>query len=118
MEYWHSCGSLSKTTTTSLFVLWFHPHTWLLFLKKVELKDVISVTKNASNGNDKESLLSGLFEETKPSSAVMVGDRLFDRLAAKGNGILSIGCVCGYTPNKAMLADVVIHNAEPLFSAI
>lgn len=88
------------------------------FLKKFELNCIMTVSKNAAHGNDKTLLLRQLLEETKPCSAVMIGDRFFDIQAAKDNGLPSIGCVYGYAPNEVNLADIIVHDVGQLFFAI
>jgi len=63
-------------------------------------------------GETKSMLIAGLLKDIHPEFAVMIGDRKHDFLAAKENGIPSIGMRYGYGGDELLLADYLAE--EPL----
>jgi phosphoglycolate phosphatase len=62
--------------------------------------------------------LGRFLDDVKPERAVMVGDRIYDFEAARGNNIPFIGCLYGYCPAEMVGADVTVKSAEELFDAV
>lgn len=88
------------------------------FLHVFELEEIIKYRRNESSGTEKTLLIRELLDESKAETAVMVGDRVFDIEAARNNGIPSVGCLYGYAPAEAQLADVTVRDARELYTVV
>ncbi len=67
-----------------------------LALHALQIKDYFSYIQGITEEGTKSRSLSRLLEEIKPEWAVMVGDRFYDKEAARDNGIPFIACLYGY----------------------
>lgn len=66
----------------------------------------------------KEGTLRLLLERVSPPAAVMVGDRFYDKEAAKANGIPFVGCLYGFCPDEVRDGDAAVQSATELPDAI
>jgi phosphoglycolate phosphatase len=69
--------------------------------------------------DNKAELLAHLLEEERitPDVAVMIGDRAADVLAAKANGLRSVGVLWGYGSERELVeagADILFHTPHDL----
>lgn len=69
-------------------------------------------------GLNKVDTLGLLLKEEKPQAAVMVGDRIFDMEAARGNAIPFIGCLYGYCPAEMVDSNRTVACAADIFDAV
>ena len=73
--------------------------------------DVLNLTRFVDyvqpllDGLTKNDTLKLLLEKVNPNKAVMVGDRIYDKLAAKHNHIQFIGCLYGFNQSEVADAD-------------
>lgn len=63
---------------------------------------------------DKEIVMKKIIDLNKKEEYIMVGDRKHDIIAAKNNGIKSIGCEYGYGKHEIISADIIIKNIKEL----
>lgn len=59
-----------------------------------------------------------LINRVQPESAVMVGDRFYDKDAARDNGIPFIGCSYGFRPDEVSDADIPVKSALDINAAV
>lgn len=76
------------------------------------------VIGSLEKGNNKSEVLKNLLTELKPEQACMVGDRKFDILAARDNGLPVIGCAYGYAPEEIQGADIVVKAPKEIVEAV
>ena len=88
------------------------------FVDAFGLSSIVQLRRNESDGTEKAALLSEILKASRATKAVMVGDRVFDFAAARENGIKSIGCLYGYAPEEAALADEQIYRSTDLYDAV
>lgn len=81
-------------------------------LEAIKIADKIDVIQHLKRGMDKAGTLGLLLEREHPDLAVMIGDRIYDVKAAQSNGIASIGCLYGFAPHEAEMADYTV--AQPI----
>ena len=67
-----------------------------VILSKLEVKDYFDVIQCVTEKNNKMYSLEELLLREKPELAVMVGDRSYDKEAARYNQIPFVGCKYGY----------------------
>lgn len=67
---------------------------------------------------DKTRRLAHIVSSAGDCDAVMVGDRHFDRTAAKNNGIPFVGCGYGLFPSEVSEADALISTPSELTLAV
>ncbi len=67
-----------------------------LVLRALHIKDYFSYIQGITEEGTKSHSLCRLLEKTEPEWAVMVGDRFYDKEAARDNGIPFIACLYGY----------------------
>jgi len=65
-------------------------------LERLGIRDDIDEVQDTVFGAKKQDSLRLLLERVKPDSALMVGDRYFDKVAADENHIPFAGCLFGY----------------------
>lgn len=87
-------------------------------LKAIRVQDYFDVTASLEMGNSKGEALKNLMEKVKPKSACLVGDRRFDLLAARENGIPLIGCAYGYVPEEIQEAAIVVAKPQEIPDAV
>ncbi len=68
-------------------------------------------------GLTKNDTLKLLLDRVKPSSAVMVGDRVYDIDAARFNNIPFVGCGYSYTPFEIEKADIIVSHGSEIYDA-
>lgn len=66
----------------------------------------------------KNDTLKILLEKVKPEKAVMVGDRIFDKLAARYNDIPFIGCLYGFEQSEIADADQPVTCTSDIYIAV
>ena len=86
-------------------------------LECISLKEKIDTIQPLEYGLSKVDNLRKLIERLNPSMAVMVGDRIFDLEAARGNHIPFIGCSYGYCPKEIEGADIVAASPSEIPAA-
>ena len=67
-----------------------------VILRKLEVNDYFDVIQGVTEKNNKKYSLEELLLREKPELAVMVGDRSYDKEAARYNQIPFVGCKYGY----------------------
>lgn len=66
----------------------------------------------------KSDTLQILLQKYQPKSALMIGDRIFDKVAAEDNHIPFIGCLFGFNPEEVADADLTVNSAFELYDGI
>ncbi|MEG0693523.1 MAG: HAD family hydrolase, partial [Oscillospiraceae bacterium] len=66
----------------------------------------------------KDDTLRLLLTREKPEKAVMVGDRVFDKNAARANNIPFIGCMYGFENSEVSDADIAIKTPSEINDAV
>ena len=89
-----------------------------LVLGQIGLLPLFDGTPEGRDGWDKPQLLAHILETERPGAAVMVGDRHFDRTAARENGVPFVGCLYGLFPAEVTGADAEVKSAGELPEAI
>ncbi len=87
-------------------------------LNAIKLTKYFDYKCSIINGYEKKDILKIFLDSKKPCNACMIGDRKFDKEAAKYNKIPFIGCNYGYAPNEIKDADIVIQNASEIYDAV
>ena len=67
-----------------------------VILRKLEVNDYFDVIQGVTEKNNKKYSLEELLLREKPELAIMVGDRSYDKEAARYNQIPFVGCKYGY----------------------
>lgn len=70
------------------------------------------------SGETKADSLKRLIFRVKPEGACMVGDRWYDREAAKEAGVPFIGCAYGYAPDEVSGAYAVVQKPAEILEAV
>ncbi|HIT06484.1 MAG TPA: Cof-type HAD-IIB family hydrolase [Candidatus Scybalocola faecipullorum] len=84
-------------------------------LKKIGLYEWIDRVYPVPVGKTKDEILNVLLEREQPEWAVMVGDRFYDKEAAKNNGISFAGCLYGYGKAEELKdADILLEQITDL----
>lgn len=65
-------------------------------LEKIGVLSLIDEIQPVAVGRTKDEALKELLERQKPESAILAGDRFYDRDAARSNGIEFAACLYGY----------------------
>lgn len=76
-----------------------------MVLDALHLTDLIDHVQPLLPDMTKDDTLRILIQTVKPQKAVMVGDRIFDKLAAHHNGLPFIGCLYGFEQSEVADAD-------------
>ncbi|MFZ2539296.1 MAG: HAD hydrolase-like protein [Oscillospiraceae bacterium] len=66
----------------------------------------------------KDDTLKFLLEREMPDKAVMVGDRVFDKNAARANAIPFIGCMYGFENSEVADADIAVKEPSEINDAV
>ncbi len=66
----------------------------------------------------KDDTLRLLLEREMPDKAVMVGDRIFDKNAARANNIPFIGCMYGFENSEVADADIAVKTPSEVNEAV
>lgn len=83
-------------------------------LGAIGLAELVDEIQPLLPGMDKGQTLGLLLDRLRPDRAVMVGDRVYDKEAARANRLPFIGCAYGYNADEIMDADRVAHHAGEL----
>ncbi|MDF2566547.1 MAG: Haloacid dehalogenase domain protein hydrolase [Oscillospiraceae bacterium] len=89
-----------------------------LCLESLDLIRFIDAIQPLLSNMTKVDTLKLLLSKVQPQHAVMVGDRIFDWEAAKGNNIPFIGCMYGYNPEEIKNAEYTVESAFQLYEKI
>lgn len=89
-----------------------------MVLDALNLMQFISYIQPLLPDMTKKDTLRVLLEKVKPQKAVMVGDRIYDKEAAKANHIPFIGCMYGYNKEEVADADEVVTSAAEIYDAV
>ncbi len=84
----------------------------------LKLKEYFDLLIWNMRGENKSQLLARILNSFDTTCGVMVGDRHFDKTAARDNRIPFIGCGYGIYPDEVKDADVVLQNASELPAAV
>lgn len=89
-----------------------------MVLNNLKLIDLIDFIQPLLPNMTKNDTLGILLNEVKPDSAVMVGDRVYDKEAAYANGLKFIGCMYGFNSDEVKDADVAVTCASEINEAV
>lgn len=87
-------------------------------LRAIGLRDFFAEIPLYDSLWDKTRRLAHIVSSAGGGAAVMVGDRHFDKTAAKNNDIPFIGCGYGLFPSEVSEADAVIATPSELTDAV
>lgn len=89
-----------------------------MVLNNLKLIDLIDFIQPLLPNMTKNDTLGLLLERVKPDSAVMVGDRVYDKEAAYANGLKFIGCMYGFNSDEVKDADVAVSHSLEINDAV
>ena len=89
-----------------------------MVLTALHVLDSIDFIQPLVDGLEKDGTLRLLLGRVEPAAAVMVGDRVFDQLAARANGLPFIGCLYGYKPDEVRGADIAVQTPGEINDAV
>lgn len=89
-----------------------------MVLKALGLFEKIDFIQPLLPDMTKSDTLKILLEKVKPEKAVMVGDRIFDKLAARHNDIPFIGCLYGFEQSEVADADHPVTCTSDIYVAV
>ena len=78
--------------------------------ERIGILDCMDYIQPLVKGETKKDSLRRLLNRTKPGAACMVGDRYYDREAARAAGVPFVGCSYGYAPGEVAGADAVAES--------
>ncbi|HBQ46299.1 MAG TPA: HAD family hydrolase [Ruminococcaceae bacterium] len=87
-------------------------------LSAIRLTDLIDYSQPLEGGGTKTDSLRCLLKKTRPEAACMVGDRRFDKKAARDNGIPFVGCLYGYGRDEVLDADFVADSPREVLRGV
>jgi phosphoglycolate phosphatase len=87
-------------------------------LNAIHIRHFIDLIQPLVNGMMKSDILRLLLEKTKPGKSCMVGDRIYDKNAARSNHIPFIGCLYGYNRDEVSDADIAVNAPTEVFDAV
>ena len=90
----------------------------LRYLERELYWEKVIMEKSCGSFEGIPELLDLLLQREEPEAAVMVGDRIFDMEAARGNSIPFIGCLYGYCPAEMAGSDRTVDCAAAIFDAV
>ena len=89
-----------------------------LVTQTIGVLDLVDEIQPLLPGLIKADTLRLLLERTSPDRAVMIGDRVYDKEAARENSLPFIGCAYGYNAPEISDADRVANHASELFELV
>lgn len=89
-----------------------------MVLERLDLINDIDYIQPLIKDMIKDDTLRLLIERVKPVKAVMVGDRIYDKLAAKANNIPFIGCLYGFNADEVSDGDAAVEKAIDIFDKV
>lgn len=89
-----------------------------MVLKRLGLLEYIDFIQPLVPDMQKDDTLRLLLEQVAPEKAVMVGDRFYDKMAARANRIPFIGCLYGFRPDEVADADAPVTSAADIPLAV
>lgn len=89
-----------------------------MVLNALNITNKIDYIQPLLPGLIKDDTLRLLLEKEKPIKAVMVGDRIYDKNAAKANEISFIGCMYGFKNSEVADADIAVKTASEIYGAV
>ena len=89
-----------------------------MVLGRLGLLDKIDEIQPLLPGLIKDQTLGLLLERAQPEAAVMVGDRYYDKQAAKANGLPFIGCLHGFSPAEVADGDRTVDHLSQVPEAV
>lgn len=87
-------------------------------LNAIGLTDCFDHIASLEMGKDKKECLKSFLHSVASTQACMVGDRRFDREAARENKIPFIGCAYGYAPEEIKDADEIVETPKDIIPAV
>lgn len=87
-------------------------------LGSIHLDQYIDEIQPLREEQSKAEILEHLLERTKPLNACMVGDRIFDKQAARANRIPFIGCLYGFKKEEVLDADYTARDPSEVYDRI
>ncbi len=89
-----------------------------LVLSELEILELIDYMQPIEPSLAKDDTLKKLLERCVHDKAVMVGDRFYDKRAAKSNNIPFIGCMYGFCADEVADADIAVKDASEIPAAV
>ena len=89
-----------------------------MVLKALKIYDKIDFIQPLVPDMIKDDTLRLLIEKVKPSKTVMVGDRVYDKNAARANNIPFIGCKYGFKASEVEDADAAVDSPSEINAAV
>ncbi len=89
-----------------------------MVLNALKLIDKIDYIQPLLPDMTKDDTLCLLLNKVNPEKAAMVGDRIYDKLAAKHNNIPFIGCLYGFEQSEVCDADIPVKSPHDIFNAV
>ncbi|MEG2428871.1 MAG: HAD family hydrolase [Oscillospiraceae bacterium] len=89
-----------------------------MVLDTLDLSQYIDFVQPLLPNMTKDETLGILIETVNPAIACMVGDRIFDKLAARKNCIPFIGCLYGFDKTEIADADITVLTGFDILTAV
>ena len=89
-----------------------------MVLKALNIYEKIDYIQPLMRNMIKDDTLRILLEKVKPQKAVMVGDRVYDKNAAKANNIPFIGCKYGFKSSEVEDGDAAVDAVCEINNAV
>lgn len=89
-----------------------------MVLKALNIYEKIDYIQPLMPNMIKDDTLRLLLEKVKPQKAVMVGDRVYDKNAAKANNIPFIGCKYGFKSSEVEDGDAAVDSVCEINNAV
>lgn len=82
--------------------------------ESIKIDHLIDYKQELHNGFIKNDMVKLILDKFQPKKAIMVGDRFYDKDAAKSNNIPFIGCLYGCAPDEMIDAEYKIESATEI----
>lgn len=89
-----------------------------MVLNALNLIDKIDFIQPLMPNMTKDDTLNILLTKQQPYKAVMVGDRIYDKNAARANSIPFIGCLYGFNSDEVSDADIAVKSPCEIVDAV
>lgn len=89
-----------------------------MVLSAIKIEHLIDEIQPLVKGMRKDETLGLLLKRLAPEKAIMVGDRVYDKEAARSNGLPFIGCLYGFRSDEVADADEAVTCAAEILDAV